>query len=265
MLNLCKSCKYFNQCGDYSRVEPCNGYAVNIPTPEEVEKEITAQRETFNTLKAKEDEARAAFKTLTKTEGIRADETRKALETLKSCEVKSEAAKKIMRVLDANMRVAIYNNALPIIVEEFKRYAGKPYGEKTMRKISDAINERAGVRVYIDTRFGISDNIHVYVSRTNGTRADYDIYTEWNEETRSRPAFLIGNKINADAFDSLSIPQEIRAESYIVDPETYNNHLETLTGEIEVKRAELEAVIHQFNDFCSNSDDHYSTYINIKR
>lgn len=53
------------------------------------------------------------------------------------------------KALYDNARQAYFSEVIPVIVEEFKKYVGKPYGEKTKAKISMAVKERAGCNVYL--------------------------------------------------------------------------------------------------------------------
>lgn len=46
------------------------------------------------------------------------------------------------RILKANSRVALINEATPVILEACKKYDGKPYGEKTEKKILHEVREK---------------------------------------------------------------------------------------------------------------------------
>lgn len=60
-----------------------------------------------------------------------------------------------------NARVALYSEIIPIILEIWNSYKGKPYGEKTAEKIRKEIFEKCGCRVYI-TPGGYSGDISFY-------------------------------------------------------------------------------------------------------
>lgn len=64
------------------------------------------------------------------------------------------------KVLKQNRLAAIYKEIIPVLVEEFNKYKGKPYGEKTRRKIADAIYKRTNFYAHIDSRMNTRYNVY---------------------------------------------------------------------------------------------------------
>ena len=78
-----------------------------------------------------------------------------------------------------NSKIALYNETLPAALEIINSYAGKPYGEKTRSKISDAIQAKTGCRCYISNGY-------------------------YNSEIKFYPG-LYGNEITAGTADGVKI------------------------------------------------------------
>lgn len=75
------------------------------------------------------------------------------------------------RILKANARAALLNEALPVIIEACKPYEGKPYGEKTAEKIREEV-KKAGYGFYFD---GYHNNrINIYTLTSEGYKSHAD-------------------------------------------------------------------------------------------
>ena len=57
------------------------------------------------------------------------------------------------KILHDNARRALYAEALPVILEELSKFKGKPYGEKTEKKISDAVKARINCAFYMRNEY----------------------------------------------------------------------------------------------------------------
>ena len=61
---------------------------------------------------------------------------------------KQSRAKIENQILYDNARQAYFSEVIPVIVEEIKKYVGQPCGDRTQKKIEEAIRERAGCSMY---------------------------------------------------------------------------------------------------------------------
>lgn len=64
------------------------------------------------------------------------------------------------RILNETVKAALFNEAYPAILEVFKKYNGKPYGEKTREKIRLEI-KAAGYSVYIGKKYSDCDTLYI--------------------------------------------------------------------------------------------------------
>lgn len=75
------------------------------------------------------------------------------------------------RILRANARTALLNEAIPVILKACEPYNGKPYGEKTKEKIREEV-KKAGYSFYFD---GYKESrIVVYTLDDNGYKTHAD-------------------------------------------------------------------------------------------
>ena len=81
-----------------------------------------------------------------------------------------------LKILKSNARIALFNEVIPVALEVLKKYAGKPYGEKTKEKISDEIKEKTNCRFYITSRW---DSYSFDIYPLDGFGNDYNITCEW--------------------------------------------------------------------------------------
>lgn len=276
MLNLCKSCVYFATCGDFTRGEPCDGYKCEPATLEQITAEADATRAKIATVRANADAIHEMFSN----EWDAAKEARKAGNNAEAekHKAKADAALKdvapieadaarltsILQAINNNLRVVAINNALPVIAEEFKKFDGKPYGEKTRQKIADAIKERCGTRAYIDREFytSVFDSLTMYSDILTGHGVT--VYTEYNQETQKRPELLTAdNKINGDAFDTLISPEPLT--DYIVCPVAYVAELDSFKEAAEEAKNALIDACNNYNSLCSDRNKWLSTYYNLTK
>lgn len=261
MINTCKSCKYFNQCGDFSRIEKCDGYVSELPTVEAIEERIklveTAldiQKRARTENKNKSSELYADYRALVRTdreaeiEAVKSalDAVHKSGENI-AHEIEREEA--LHAVLANNRKIVLVNDALTVVIEEFTKFNGKPYGEKTRRKISDAIYEKCGFRAYIETPdySNIRDSMTIY----KGCDVQETLYTPYNTETAKRPQLLIENKINADAVRQLAT-RYFTINDYVVNPAEYVAELTERKNAIEEAKKALNKATGEYNAVAIN-------------
>lgn len=107
------------------------------------------------------------------------------------------------RIFKDNMRRALVSHIMPIVIEEFSKYNGKPYGPKTQEKISAAIKDRTDCHVYFSNNYGRSE-FSIVPLNENGfsgqffSYGDFNMYPNYGSGKREN-AITEGNKINAEA------------------------------------------------------------------
>lgn len=104
-----------------------------------------------------------------------------------------------------NACVALFHDALPVVLEVLQKYNGKPYGEKTEKKIADEIQEKTGARAYIRSRYG-TDEISIYpIGVCGGNDFNITCGPRPNADREKQEHLLNGNKINALPFESFTL------------------------------------------------------------
>lgn len=145
----CKTCKYFNGCGDLVRIAPCDGYekaaAPEMKTAKQIDAAINrnldaiakAENDIVN-LSMKQERATAFndhnIDRLKELHKVADDNAGKIAEL---CEkiylLKIETA-----ILRDNLKARIFADAMPVIAAAVAPYNGKSYGDKTREKIRTA-------------------------------------------------------------------------------------------------------------------------------
>lgn len=105
-----------------------------------------------------------------------------------------------LHLLKHNAKIALYTEAVPVALDVLKKYAGKPYGEKTREKISDEVKTRTGCRFYISTRYSTTE-YNFYPVDVCGN--DYNITV--GPAGGSDLQLLKENKIQLPALDDLHL------------------------------------------------------------
>lgn len=270
MLNMCTSCKYFDTCGDFDRVEPCTGYAPGIAPLYAIDNALDAARKNRDDLKSVLDAKHAnygAFYDAKKAARLAGDAARlgalteaaaAALDDIAATEDKKRALDDAIAVLNNNRIVSIMYDALPAIKTAFMKYARKPYGEKTRAKIADEIKTYCGVRAYIDTTLYNRNNINVYTD-IHGARDIY-IYSAIDPETNTRPQFLIDNKINPAAFNALEC--NYNPGRYVVNIEEYLKERAARREAIKAAEKALSNAAAVYNNLSVLDNDRALTVFN---
>lgn len=124
------------------------------------------------------------------------------------------------KLLEHNAVISYYHEAVPVIVDVFSKYAGKPYGTKTREKIAAEIKDRIGGRAWIDREYSSSYEIELPGGRytnmlTIGTRVI----------DGTRPELITDNKINSVPAEELEL--WFHSDEYIDDIPGHINELET--------------------------------------
>ena len=162
-----------------------------------------------------------------------------------------------LKILKSNARIALFNEVIPVALEVLKKYAGKPYGEKTKEKISDEIKEKTNCRFYITSRWG-SYSFNIYPM--DGFGNDYNITCGSKYTNGERKPLLIDNKIQLITFDEIELYYISR--EYVEDIPQRIENLKTAYAEAVIKQEELQTACDNFNMLavgdisCIYSDKH---------
>lgn len=149
------------------------------------------------------------------------------------------------RILRANARAALLNEALPVIIEACKPYAGKPYGEKTKEKIREKVSS-AGYGFYFD---GYKNGeIVIYTLTSDGYKSHADETRGCaRDESHHVDEFIKDNKLNINKISEI-IPrdkyEENPAKAAATVAKALKNYMEA-TKDLEKQRGEL---IHMMPD-----------------
>ena len=162
-----------------------------------------------------------------------------------------------IKILKNNAKIALFNEVIPVALEVLKKYAGKPYGEKTKEKISDEIKEKTNCRFYITSRW---DSYSFDIYPMDGFGNDYNITCGSKYTNGERKPLLIDNKIQLITFDELELYYISRA--YVEDiPQRVEDIKAAYSGAV-AKQEELKAACDCFNALavgdisCIYSDKH---------
>ena len=162
-----------------------------------------------------------------------------------------------LKILKSNARIALFNEVIPVALEVLKKYAGKPYGEKTKEKISDEIKEKTNCRFDIASRW---DSYSFDIYPMDGFGNDYNITCGSKYTNGERKPLLIDNKIQLITFDEIELYYISR--EYVEDIPQRIENLKTAYAEAVIKQEELQTACDNFNMLavgdisCIYSDKH---------
>ena len=162
-----------------------------------------------------------------------------------------------LKILKSNAEIALFNEVIPVALEVLKKYAGKPYGEKTKEKISDEIKEKTNCRFYITSRW---DSYSFDIYPMDGFGNDYNITCGSKYTNGERKPLLIDNKIQLITFDEIELYYISR--EYVADISQRVENLKTAYAEAVIKQEELQTACDNFNMLavgdisCIYSDKH---------
>lgn len=165
----------------------------------------------------------------------------------KVCEL-SESIKNMklsIKILRNNARLALYNEVLPVALAVLEKYNGKPYGEKTRQKICNEVKEKTGCSFYI----GKSDEINIYTSYGY----DYNLEATTKYINGNQKKILIDNKIQSVTMEDFQLWNINKHTENVTETVNKIKELHKLAME---KKAELEAILSQFNALSVNGIEH---------
>ena len=156
-----------------------------------------------------------------------------------------------IKILKNNAKIALFNEVLPVALEVLKKYAGKPYGEKTKEKISDEIKEKTNCRFYITSRWD-SYSFDIYPMDGFGNEYNISCGTEYTDG--SKKPLLLDNKIQTISFDEIELYYISR--EYVEDIPQRIDAIKAAYLEAVAKQEELRAACSRFNALAVGDIDH---------
>ena len=150
-----------------------------------------------------------------------------------------------MQILKNNARVALFHEALPVALEILAKYQGKPYGEKTRQKISDAVQEKTACRFYISSRYG-SDCMNFYPVNALGN--EYAITCGTEISNGSRQPILVDNKIQPVKVEDVGL--YYISDDYVEDIPRRIQDVKAAYAEAYAKQKELEEICSRYRNLA---------------
>lgn len=188
--------------------------------------------------KAEETESKLINEITTAESWERKKEIKKSLsDKITKAATKKEDLNITIKMLKNNARVALFHEAMPVVVETLGKYKNKPYGEKTRQKISDEIKEKTGCRCYIGGGYGNTD-INIYPEKYG-----YDI----TAGTMNTP-LLIENRVQPVNVEDIKL-YYIR-NTYIEDIPAAIAEMRAAYAKAVETQKELEKICDQFNAYA---------------
>ena len=179
-------------------------------------------------------------------------EARKAAENdlIKASE-KKKNLQITLKILKNNAKIALFSEVLPVALEVLKKYAGKPYGEKTKQKISDEVKAVTNCRFYISSRWD-SHSFDIYP--VDGFGNDYNITCGTECTDGSRKPLLIDNKIQAVTFDEIELYYISR--EYVENVPERVEAIKAAHAAAVTKQEELQSACDRFNALAVGDISH---------
>ena len=147
----------------------------------------------------------------------------------------------ILRLLQHNAQIALFNEVMPVALEVLSKYNGKPYGTKTRQKISDEVKEKTNCRFYISSRYGF-DEFDIYSSEVGN---EYNITCGTAYTNGSQKQILIDNKIQLVKFEEIEL--YYIDKEYVTDITQRVETLKSLYKDAVKKQEELRPICDKFN------------------
>jgi hypothetical protein len=185
-------------------------------------------------------------------------DARKAVENdmIKASEKKKDL-QITLKILKSNAKIALFNEVLPVALEILKKYAGKPYGEKTRDKIAEEVKAATNCRFYINSRYG-SHSYEIYPVAGFGNEYNISCGTEYTDG--SKKPLLFDNKIQTISFEEIALYYISR--EYVEDIPGRVEELKRLYVEAVAKQKELETICDTYNTLAVGDIEHiYSVQI----
>lgn len=150
-----------------------------------------------------------------------------------------------IKILNSNAKIALYNEAMPIVLEVLAKYKNKPYGPKTGEKIRDEIKEKTNCSFYISTRYSSQEYRIIPLEFSNN---NYNIECGPKCIDGKQKKLLDENKIQVLEFNDISL--YYTSKEYIDNIPKRIKELKRLYKKAYEKQQELASLCSEYNNLC---------------
>ena len=207
-------------------------------------KEVNQTRQKIKEVEEKTKEIRNTYLNI-----IDIKERREKKKTVENDIVKLEEKKKdlqiIIKILNSNAKIALFNEIMPQVLEVLAKYKGKPYGPKTEQKIRDEIKEKTNCSFYISDRYS-SQEYHIIPLEFSNN--DYNIECGTKYIDGKQKKLLDDNKIQVPELNDLTI--YYASKEYIDNIPKRIKELKKLYKKAYEKQQELEKICSEYNSLA---------------
>ena len=142
-----------------------------------------------------------------------------------------------LKFMENNAKIALFNEVIPVIIDIWNKYSGKPLGAKTAEKIKAEVAKETNCSIYISNRYG-NEDIHIMELNTHFEFTCGTKYLDGNKKQ-----LLIDNKVQSLVFEDL--------ELYYINRE-YVEDIDGTIEELKRLRKEAEEIQKKLQDICSS-------------
>lgn len=150
-----------------------------------------------------------------------------------------------IKILNSNAKIALFNEATPIVLEVLTKYKNKPYGPKTEEKIKDEIKEKTNCSFYISTRYS-SQSYHIIPLEFSNNNYNIECGTKCIDGKQKK--LLDENKIQVLNFNDLTL--YYTSKEYIDNIPKRIKELKRLYKKAYEKQKELAAICSEYNNLA---------------
>lgn len=150
-----------------------------------------------------------------------------------------------IKILNSNAKIALFNEAMPIVLEVLTKYKNKPYGPKTEKKIKDEIKEKTNCSFYISKRYS-SQSYHIIPLEFSNNNYNIECGTKCIDGKQKK--LLDENKIQVLNFNDLTL--YYTSKEYIDNIPKRIKELKRLYKKAYEKQQELAAICSEYNNLA---------------
>lgn len=150
-----------------------------------------------------------------------------------------------IKILNSNAKIALYNEALPVVLEVLAKYKNKPYGPKTEEKIRDEIKEKINCSFYISDRYN-SQEYHIIPLEYSCNTYNIECGAKYIDGKQKK--LLDENKIQALEFSDITL--YYTSKEYIDNIPKRIKELKRLYKKAYEKQQELDALCSEYNSLA---------------
>ena len=150
-----------------------------------------------------------------------------------------------IKILNSNAKIALFNEAMPIVLEVLTKYKNKPYGPKTEEKIKDEIKEKTNCSFYISTRYS-SQSYHIIPLEFSNNNYNIECGTKCIDGKQKK--LLDENKIQVLNFNDLTL--YYTSKEYIDNIPKRIKELKRLYKKAYEKQQVLAAICSEYNNLA---------------